>query len=474
MPMRSESSNSPARVFTVAKTGSASSTVSMPDGRHRSQTGFRSGPLNEDERRSLENLHLKSSDTVSYASQLEADTRDLRNWSSLPHYQRVWPVNDRDYTETRYSPTGTNISFQLSGYPYTNWANFSAQGAMGVSGILAGALPTLPADSSIESMAARMLRNSRPPEKLFDLARFIGEQREAPLLWKLMTTVPTNKKELAGSLLGTWFGLQPTGSDLGNLAELVLRSERPVLGFLNQEKVREKKYGTRVLLKDQGSGEQVVTSYSNTASGTEFWTGLHKVRLVYPGYSGTSSSYANVLHPILRWDYTRKQILRTFATWEYFVPQPTDFRGRLSSYRKKAELLLSSTSLKESTVWELTPWTWLSDWFVDIGGLLRYQQAVRDNHIVASAAGYSVWEEFRGTTHFAGFKERSNIGVYPYFGVRNLSFTPYKTSVLQRRHKRRSANPYSISPSWNLSTQQWTILTTLGLAKGGDQPSIRR
>lgn len=350
---------------------------------------------------------------------------------------------------------------------------FSSQGCLGVTSLLSGFMPTLPTSSVLQNTAGKMLRETRPPQLGFDLARFAGEQREAHLLLKASNYRPKSRKELAGAFLNYQFGLKPTGSDLGKLAELVLRSDDPIRRLIDGEKIREKKYGTRVLLKDSNSGENILSIYSNTFTGTDVWTGLHRTHVVYPGYSGTSGSYTNVLHPILRWDYTRKQILRTFSTWEYYVPQPEDIRGRLSSYRKKAEMLLSSASIKESTVWELTPWTWLSDWFVDIGGLLRYQRECVDNQMVATTCGYSVWEEYEGRTHFAGYKPHPLMGMYPYFNTKNLRLTGVQVSVRWRRHTRRSGNPYSIGPTWSLTNQQWAILTALGLARGADLPIKR-
>lgn len=473
MPMRTESSSDPSRTFTVARTGSASGSTSFPSGRSRSQTGFRSGTLTKEEANSITGRTFNRVSMLSHIALLEEEQRDIPSIAAQTPDQRVWPVNDRDYTETVYKPRGFQTQFRYSPYPYTSTLYSSVQGALGITQLLSGFMPGLPGDSTLEATAARLLRETRPPDIGFNLARFAAEQREAPLLFKAANYMPRSKKELGGAYLNFMFGLKPTGSDLGKLAELVLRSDGPVRTLLAHEKVREKKYGRKVILEDSNSGYYLVTSYANSSLGSEFWTGLHKTKIVYPTLSGTSGSYGNVLHPLLRWSYTRKQYVRSFATWEYFVPKPYEIEGRLALYRKNAKMLLSSATIDESTVYELTPWSWFANWFLDIGGLLRYQNAVNRNQLVMSSSGYSVWEEYTGFTHYAELLKHGNWGQYPYLNYQPTNFAGQQVTIRWRRHKRRGGNPYSIAPTWSLTKQQWAITSALGLSRGLDLPSKR-
>lgn len=475
MPMVTESSIPPARAFSVRKAGGSTTLFNLPDGRHRSQTGFRSRELTPEELLSFRKNSLSGNvvSLISAYDDLERDIPSIRAYRD--HRARAWPVNDRDYVETTYKPTGFQTDCTYLAYSSGKWnpVRYVDQGALGISSLSSTAMPSMPSDSETASLAARMLRNSRPPKAGFDLARFAGEQREAGLLFKASNYMPRSRSELGGAYLNWLFGIKPTGSDLGKLAELVLRSDNGVQRLLDAEKVREKKYGTKVLLSDSGGGTVTFTTSDATSTGATFSVGLGTCKYVYLSHFSTSGNYGNVVIPILRYSYTRKQSVRTFATWEYFVPQPLEIRGRLASYRKKAQEVLSAGKLNESTVWELTPWTWLSDWFVDIGGLLRYQRDVVDNQIVATSCGYSTWEEYTILVHYAERARSGNVGIYPYYGIQADMPVGVQASVRWRRHKRRGGNPYSISPTWSLTTQQWGILGALGLSRGAGIPTKR-
>ncbi len=475
MPMRSESSSSTLRTFTCAN-GGPSYGITQRDGRDRSQYGYRSGPLDEVTRRTLEEHGLTRYNATSYIKLLEEEAWDnggVGDMVALDHRDRVWPVHDRDYEETRYRPTGFNLSWTAVDPWYGRKYHYTSQGCMGTALLPASVLPDPGTEYSLYQEAASMLRRSRPPSEGFDLARFAGEQRELPMLLKASNYRPRNKRELGGAYLNWLFGIKPTGSDLGYLAELILSYDGPLQSLLANEKVREKAYNTRVLLKDNNSGNVRLTSYSNQPTGGSYWTGLIQTKLVFPGKTGTSSSSLNVLFPNLKWSYTRKQILRTFATWEYFIPKPHEFEGRLRLAKRKATELLSAGKTNESTVWELAPWTWMTDWFIDIGGLIRYQEAVRDNQIVASACGYSLWEEFATQVHFTDHTHLATAGSYPYYGIEDYKFSPVMHSVLVRKHMRRSGNPYSLGPTWDLNPSQWAITSALGLSRGVDLPNKR-
>jgi hypothetical protein len=102
------------------------------------------------------------------------------------------------------------------------------------------------------------------------------------------------------------------------------------------------------------------------------------------------------------WFYTAKRTIRAFSTWEYFVPHPEGLHDRLSSYVQAAQTVLGF-QVTPSTVFDLTPWSWMVDWFVDIGGLLRYQQKVADNQLVMTRGGFSYWEEITWKAMVSGW-----------------------------------------------------------------------
>lgn len=475
MPIISESSSDPARVFDVRKGSGSTTQISLPDGRVRAQTGFRSRNFTKEEESVLTGASI-SGNVLSVINELDKslfDPRLVRSYAN--HKDRVWPVNDRDYTETRYKPTGFTTSYRQSRYSggvYVEDPLITTQGCLGISGTsLTAYMPSMPSGITIENIAGEMLRNSRPPKAGFDLARFAGEQREAPLLFRMSNYMPRSKKDLGGAVLNFLFGIKPTGSDLGSLAELVLSSDKGLRQMISAEKVREQKSATRVLYTRADGGTWTSRSSNTTSAGSTINLGPATVKYCY--LVNTTSGYSNILTPVLRYSYTIKQLVRVFATWEYFVPKPAEIESRLDSYKEKAKTILGAASVDETTVYELSPWTWLGDWFVDFGGLLRYQRDVVDNQIVATQTGYSTWEEFGLQCHYTERTLYPPAVGYPYPRLIEDRFAGVQASVQWRRHKRRGGNPYSIGPTWSLNNQQWAILGALGLSRGIDLPNRR-
>jgi hypothetical protein len=257
------------------------------------------------------------------------------------------------------------------------------------------------------------------------------------------------------------------------LADLVLSTDNGVRELLASDRVREKRGRTRVLYEKTGGQRYNVTGSNTNPTGGTINFGPSTIKYYYLVYS--SSSYSNIVTAVISMSYTMKQLLRVFATWEYFVPRPHDLRNRLDHYKAKAAEIAGLTSVDEATVYELSPWTWLADWFVDIGGLLRYQRDVIDNQLVATACGYSTWEEYACQAHYSERIVNANAKnyAYPYYHFVEDRFTGVTASIQMRRHKRRGGNPYSIGPSWNFNPQQWGILGALGLSRGVDLPNKR-
>jgi len=467
MPMVSESSNSPNRLFTVRNGSTVYSPLSLPDGRNRSQLGYRTNQLTKEEE-----LAIYPSSVHGNIASLLGHYDDLYDVgmgpSSRQSPNRAWPVHDRDYTCSTYRPTGFTSSTVFSGAstnPQTR------QGAVGFTGFTYSNAFTggVPSDSFLQNTAGKLLRGAKPSAAGLDILRFAGEQRDAGALFRASNYLPRNPKQMAGAYLNYLFGLKPTGEDLGRLAELVMRTDKPVRLLIEGEKIRQKTKRT-VTLYEKSGGYVSTSIISDMGLPLYNWTNSpFSMRGAYlVPFSG--SGFGSTLAPILNYNWTARQTLRQFATWEMFVPRPLELESRLYSYKERAQLILSAAKLKESAVWELTPWTWLSDWFVDIGGLLRYQRAIVDDQIVATQAGYSLFEEFGAQCNFSGRKYTYNPSKW---AVTSDNFSGVSCSIHWRRHKRRGASPFSIGPTWSLTNKQWAILGALGLSKGADLPNIR-
>lgn len=465
MPMVSESSQDPDKMLTARKNTQTSS-LTVPAGRHRSQTGYRSRRLSAQEEESIR----PSSDSGHVVSLI--DHYEKVGYQYARHHSRANSVNDRLYTELNYTPAQFTQEVVFRHPTTTQTAKYHIEGIWAITAADPGSIvPALPPSAFLDSIAGKMMRQSVPRPNSDNLVRFAAEQRDAPALFKSSNYVPKNIPEAAGAYLNYVFGIKPTKDDLLRMAETVIRADHHIKRVVRSEKVRQRSSQQRKL-SEFNSFTPYVNALSTQASAAgTISAGPVTIRYAYlTPFNRTAINYG-VLVPAYSIRTHYSQSVRQFATWEYFVPMPQKIETRLARYKKAAENLIGEGA-SAGTVWNLTPWTWLTDWFVDFGGLLHYQQAVADNQVVATTNGYSIWEEMSVEAELFD-------PVYDPAGVTQ----PWLADVTQghavstvkwRRHKRQGGNPYAIGPTWTgFSPQQWAILAALGVSHGGNVPIHR-
>jgi len=120
---------------------------------------------------------------------------------------------------------------------------------------------------------------------------------------------------------------------------------------------------------------------------------------------------------------------------------------------------LMSLDITPSVLWQLTPWSWLVDWFTDIGGALQSAEAAVNPRILSSFC-YAM-EETQTVTRLFLNNIKGQTG-YVYTGPSSLSISWHYT-----RKRRIRANPfgYTGSPSQTLSSDKMAILAALGLSR---------
>jgi len=116
--------------------------------------------------------------------------------------------------------------------------------------------------------------------------------------------------------------------------------------------------------------------------------------------------------------------------------------------------------LTPADLWQLAPWSWLVDWFVDIGGLIESWQAATSSNIMSLFA-YAMRKEVITTSIFAS-DVRASSTAYRYTGPKSAY-----TEIKSTRYQRIKANPfgYILDPTVNLNVGQLAILAALGLTK---------
>lgn len=439
----------------------------------KTQRGYRSGTLAPQEREAIETgrTWADTRELIAYYDELDYEYRQRKDSPFVVH-ERDYLQLDEDLGHIQYQwsykvPASSVVTADVDTWARCHILNPSL------------VLPAAPSESAMSSIAGSLMRQSVPNTRSFDLYRAIAEQRDAPRLARglslkglsprafkqqlaseglLLTGAKGGKKaakKAAEAFLTYVFGVQPTLSDMVSAADAVLGVHRGIKNYLAGDKVSTRSQRTVVLNTAEQSGSTFVTQTSTTAMSV----GGGSVRLI-GDWLGSCKINSYAVQPSVSWSLTARRLLRQGATWEFFVPRPAQLPDRLNGYRRSAEALVGEGA-SPGTVYDLTPWTWLVDWFVDIGGLLHYQQAIADNQVAARSSWWSMYETIDASATWGlGYNLTGNMQM--------LSSHMYAATVAARlkTHKRRFGNPYNIAPSWDFSSQQWSILSALGISKG--------
>jgi hypothetical protein len=141
------------------------------------------------------------------------------------------------------------------------------------------------------------------------------------------------------------------------------------------------------------------------------------------------------------------------GAFTYYLPSDYDSRNKIRELRTKADLLLG-TDLTPELLWNIAPWSWLTDWFVNTGDVISNLQDFKTGELVMRY-GY-IMETVKVSDTYTHYP----VGSSPYNGrVVELTF-------VTETKKRLPANPFGFGLSWEgLSPFQQAILAALGITR---------
>lgn len=288
---------------------------------------------------------------------------------------------------------------------------------------------SLPALADEQAIAAKMLRRMRPTRPHAEVARFVGELREFPRFFSGANYLPTSSREAGGAYLNVQFGMAPFIGDMQRMADSIVRS-KPIL----DDFVERSSKLTYVAPSEKTDSFVPGTLMASSAQG-----------FLVPGSVG--QMYGEVVG---------STTIRSFGGYEYFVGDPDDFLSRFQGYHQKAKHLLG-TDLSADVLWQLTPWTWLTDWAVDISGLLAYQESVASDSLVLRDSGSS---SYSTSTRSATLR----LSQTTFNSLRGQS--RLVATATSKRHRRTSGlDPYSLGLGGSMNPRRWAILGALGLTR---------
>lgn len=302
---------------------------------------------------------------------------------------------------------------------------------------------TLASIGDVSSYGATGWKKFRPGNPVADLGVFLGEAKDVPRmlfgtatyfrnLWRSMggDASAFKPKAVADQWLNTQFGWLPFVSDLRKFYKTYVTLDERI-ARIKRYNGRWQKRGGAVLTVDTDS---IVTQ----AVGNIHWPALPTY--MYRKVNGSRGNYT------ITDIYKRKVWFE--GSFRYWIPNIES-----PIWRKRAIVELFGAKPNPSLLWELTPWSWLIDWFSNVGDVIaNFDNGWADN--LAARYAYVM-----GTTQCTRVIDSTS---YMADGT-NIHITSTYPLVWKSRV---GASPFGFGlTSEDLSARQWSILAALGISK---------
>jgi len=296
---------------------------------------------------------------------------------------------------------------------------------------------------NLNTVGASFIGNTIPTRPVAALTAFLGELREGlPRLigWSLFRQ--RSSKSVGGEYLNVAFGWKPLASDIQKVARSVHRGNALV----------------RQLYRD--SGRNVRRKRAGRWETESKDVGTYNINCYIPGFDNAPYDVTNqyLLAPrqvkVQIFDNVRSRSWFAGA-YTYHIPVDHDLLDRLDGFERKANYLLG-TRLTPDIIWQLTPWSWLFDWFGNLGSVLRNAEAFTEDSLVLRY-GYLMHE-----IHATRFLISAPIPTNTWEGKSAPVLITYD-SVIKTRTR---ATPYGFGLDvGNFSPSKWAILGALGMSR---------
>jgi hypothetical protein len=153
----------------------------------------------------------------------------------------------------------------------------------------------------------------------------------------------------------------------------------------------------------------------------------------------------------------RLQVSYRFSgAWTYWLDSDSTPIQAIRRYARLADRILG-TGFDIELLWEIAPWSWLADWFVNIGDIISVNNALANDSLLLRY-GYLTRKTVSTRTY-------SNPGYQFLTGNTGPVYATIRTTETVRKR----ATPYGFGLNTDAFTaQQWAILAALGMT-GGDK-----
>jgi len=314
--------------------------------------------------------------------------------------------------------------------------------------------------STADSTAKELWAKAAPRPEVFDLGVFAGELREGlpSVIPSLIKGKVNFFKSLGSDYLNVQFGWIPFLNDLQNagraLAEAthwVAKPNGPI------HRTRTKKVTIAPVTTPESSKlySPLWGHMPAFVSATE-QTAIRAAG----GFTGTNSPGGGVTSVRFTGNRVRLQTRSSWFEGNFFLLPKVGFDP--NSFLSRLDALVDSR-ITPSTLWELSPWSWLIDWFSHVGDSLGLAEVLADDRIHAQY-GYGM-ETYTDLSYFDG----TMVSSFPTLVLAGSVPSGSGMSELYVRKERVRANPFGFIAGGGaaLTESQSAILLALGLTKIG-------
>lgn len=204
--------------------------------------------------------------------------------------------------------------------------------------------------SELRALGLNLLLKATPTTPAYSMANALGELVSERAFFSIPKIGEPTPGSVSGDYLNLQFAILPLISDEAELRKIARESDEIIKQFRRDS-------GRRVKRR---RAEETVVSTSTTT-----YTSGGDVQV----QTGTGTVLATALRRSPKLTITQK-ITRDIwfsGVWEYYVPPTAE---RFLSFIAEKNRLYGFIPTPQ-TVWELTPFSWLVDWFVNVDDLLR-------------------------------------------------------------------------------------------------------
>jgi hypothetical protein len=396
------------------------------------------------------------------------------------------PLPDRGHTFTLQKkvlsgtlPSGTYL-YQPHSYDGPSSISFSnvIPDARTSTGLSANIGIGAPSDSTaqLEAFGQRAFSRAAPKSSQFNLTRFAGELREGlpsmsfaavNSLGKLISVLGhpavarSNRKagevlkklpsDVGGDTLNVMFGAVPLVSDVINLTRALVSLTEGLMSTDSFDRPVHRSYKEPAIITNTGP-----TTYE---SGNIYLPGggqIAPASLFGISSPPTTTSFLGDLR--VRTTYSKVTEVNRWFDGAFTRFLPSGYDG--SRFLDRAHLLLQ-TDLDPKTLWNLTPWSWLVDWFVDVSTFLSAHQLGVDSLLFAH---YAYAMEHTMVVETLEWELLPPSGYYTAVLTRSPRGVAYCRTDTKRRIR---ASPFGFQAgrTTGLSPYQSTVLGALALTK---------